>query len=572
MENNRAWHLARYHQRRTEFFADKACKECGAKTDLELDHIDPTLKKRRGDHRLWTWSAARREAEIAKCQVLCKPCHLAKSIAEGSVAPVTHGTRNRYRAGCRCPLCIEWEHRNNLRRRLTRKARRIAEGVVKTVGRPRKVIRPAGIEPATLCLEDGTQSFQETSEDYPSDTNPGLHKPKLCFIFLALALHFLTLQSFALSESVGGEMPRSKTGSVFQLKNGTWWARVSFKDELGIRRERWRRAENKTDAKDKRDGLLADLREHGPLAMASDRVSFAELAEYYEKQYLVPAEYRDGRKVHGLRAYDRYKSLLSPLKKYFGTKRLRSLTYGDLRNYRLMRLRSKNSRDANKLLSVATVNRELSLLRRLLSIAQQQRWLLHDLFKQGEALITAADEKPRERTLSPAEESRLLAQCVGPRLHLRGLVICGLDTGMRRGEILLLRWEDVGLDAGMITVRAMHTKTLRERQLGITARLGVELRRIYAERIDRPNERVFGLESNFKRSWGTACKNAGIADLRFHDLRHTFATRLAEAGFTDALIARLLGHSQSARMTFRYTNLTQDTARKAAEILGGRMK
>lgn len=430
----------------------------------------------------------------------------------------------------------------------------------------RRVMLPARFQRATFRLGgDGSLS-------------PALFPARVvsCLLLALLSVAILHSRSLAVSRvdscSLGlldrVSVPRQRTGVVFEDENGRWWARVRYTDELGRRREKRKLGRNKTDANDKRNDLLAELKKEGVAAAGNDRMSFEDLAAYYEKNYLNPAEYRDGRKISGVRNPAKFKSMLKILRAHFGKKRLRSLTYGDLRNFRLARLRAKNQRDDKKPLAVATVNRELSLLRRLLSIAQQQRWLLHDLFKQGEALITAADEKPRERTLSPAEEGRLLAQCVGPRLHLYGLVVCGLDTGMRRGEILLLRWEDVDLDAGMITVRAMHTKTLRERQLGITARLKVELRRIYAERVDRPNERVFGLESNFKRSWGTACKNAGITDLRFHDLRHTFATRLAEAGFTDALIARLLGHSQSARMTFRYTNLTQDTARKAAEILG----
>ena len=92
------------------------------------------------------------------------------------------------------------------------------------------------------------------------------------------------------------------------------------------------------------------------------------------------------------------------------------------------------------------------MLRRMLGIARQQRWMIYDIFTEGEALITTADEKSRDRVLSKDEEKRLLAECVGPRLHLRPLVIAGIDTGMRRGELLLLRWEDVNFERGKIVI------------------------------------------------------------------------------------------------------------------------
>lgn len=64
--------------RRANFFADKACVRCGSAEQLELDHIDPEQKV---SHRIWSWSQERRDAEIAKCQVLCAECHKAKSAA-----------------------------------------------------------------------------------------------------------------------------------------------------------------------------------------------------------------------------------------------------------------------------------------------------------------------------------------------------------------------------------------------------------------------------------------------------------------------------------------------------------
>lgn len=75
-EFNREW----VAKRRREWFADKACVRCGSNEDLQLDHVDPKLKV---DHRIWSWSKERRDAETAKCQVLCYPCHITKTITAG---------------------------------------------------------------------------------------------------------------------------------------------------------------------------------------------------------------------------------------------------------------------------------------------------------------------------------------------------------------------------------------------------------------------------------------------------------------------------------------------------------
>lgn len=102
-EYQRKWMAAR----RFEFFKDKCCVVCGSTDSLELDHIDPREKVH---HRIWSWSAERRDAEIAKCQVLCRQCHIAKSIEQLPIThgyvPYQHGSKSMYdRHNCRCAAC-----------------------------------------------------------------------------------------------------------------------------------------------------------------------------------------------------------------------------------------------------------------------------------------------------------------------------------------------------------------------------------------------------------------------------------------------------------------------------------
>jgi 5-methylcytosine-specific restriction endonuclease McrA len=99
------------------------CQRCGATENLEVDHIERHTKV---DHKVWSWSQARREAELAKCQVLCESCHLEKTLAEipGRVCGTNSAYVDRNGKGCRCPECTaahaqaarEYRARKNMRK------------------------------------------------------------------------------------------------------------------------------------------------------------------------------------------------------------------------------------------------------------------------------------------------------------------------------------------------------------------------------------------------------------------------------------------------------------------------
>lgn len=94
-------------RRRAEFFNGKSCVYCGSTSGLQLDHIDPLKKV---NHKIWSWSEARRNAELAKCQVLCEPCHRAKTAVDRTNAAMQkHGTYYmRWIVGCGCDECKEY--------------------------------------------------------------------------------------------------------------------------------------------------------------------------------------------------------------------------------------------------------------------------------------------------------------------------------------------------------------------------------------------------------------------------------------------------------------------------------
>lgn len=88
----------RRRARRAEFFADKACVDCGSTSELELDHVDPNTK---AGHDVWLWSEARRIEEIAKCVVRCRTCHQERHASERR----RHGINAYNQRGCRCEIC-----------------------------------------------------------------------------------------------------------------------------------------------------------------------------------------------------------------------------------------------------------------------------------------------------------------------------------------------------------------------------------------------------------------------------------------------------------------------------------
>jgi integrase len=137
---------------------------------------------------------------------------------------------------------------------------------------------------------------------------------------------------------------------------------------------------------------------------------------------------------------------------------------------------------------------------------------------------------------------------------------------MRQGEIFSLRWRDVDFENGLLNIQAFHTKTMTERHVAMTTRLASVLDTLRASAPDNPNVRVFGINDNVKRSFTAARQDAGLQDVRFHDLRHTAATRLVGAHLPLPEVGRILGHTQ-ANTTYRYVNANVETAKRAAAAL-----
>jgi integrase len=328
-----------------------------------------------------------------------------------------------------------------------------------------------------------------------------------------------------------------------------------------------RRAENKSHGERILEDLRREYQDNGASSLDSHGMTFENLANYCISNYFCEAQYdTEGRKVAGVRGRAEALGLLKPLIERFGRKQLRAISHGDLVRYRADRLKTKTRRNTTR--SIATVNRELSKMRRMLNIAEREGWIIKSPFLKGDSLISVADEQQRERILSRVEEQRLLAACDTPkRNHLRALIIAALDTGARQGELFNLVWDNVDLEARTLRVTSYKGKTVQRRDVPITNRLLIELEKLRATKPDASGDSlVFGITDNVKWSFRAARKEAGLEDVRFHDLRHTAATRLIGLSISLAETGRILGHS-NPQTTYRYTNLTVETVKRAGLAL-----
>lgn len=156
--------------------------------------------------------------------------------------------------------------------------------------------------------------------------------------------------------------------------------------------------------------------------------------------------------------------------------------------------------------------------------------------------------------------------------HLRPMVLVALNTGLRRGELLSLQWADVNLSAKLLTVVAASAKSGHSRRIPLNAE-AVTVLKSWRERQHDTDGLVFpGADGkrmdNINRSWRNVSKVAKLVDFKFHDLRHSFASKLVQSGVDLYAVKELLGHSELS-MTEKYSHLAPDNLRAAVERVAG---
>jgi integrase len=161
--------------------------------------------------------------------------------------------------------------------------------------------------------------------------------------------------------------------------------------------------------------------------------------------------------------------------------------------------------------------------------------------------------------VSIVEEANLLKAAAD---HLKDIIVAALDTGMRRGEILHQRWEHVDFTRRLLFVTRSKTPEGEAREIPLTRRL---LTLLWSRR--QPEGLIFTFNQvairDIKTAWKRTLKNSGSRHIRFHDLRHTFNTRLLEAGVMQEVRMALMGHSNRERVHSIYTHVELPAKREA---------
>jgi integrase len=287
------------------------------------------------------------------------------------------------------------------------------------------------------------------------------------------------------------------------------------------------------------------------------QVTLNELAKKYVENFRTQRAFQSSKRY-----------LLAKVQEHFGEKRLSQITYLDLETYR--NKRKATPANGNKPRSDASVNREMALIGHMLSKSVEWGLLETSPFKKGKRLMFK-ENNHRLRFLTEAEIEALLTASDDLKAHspyLHPLVETALLTGMRRGELLSLKWEQIR--NGFIYLEAGMVKSGKGRQIPINDRLAEvfrEVRRgnqLKSEFVfcDFQGRRFYAV----KRSFTSACRRAGIEDFRFHDLRHTFASRLVMRGASLKAVQELLGHAD-LKMTMRYAHLSHEHLRDSVNLL-----
>lgn len=236
-----------------------------------------------------------------------------------------------------------------------------------------------------------------------------------------------------------------------------------------------------------------------------------------------------------------------------GQYRLADVTAALIVQHRNELLATKTRR--GKPMAPSTVVRYMAALSVALNVAVKDwEWLDDSPMRK---VSKPREPKGRERWLNDKERASLLDACwASTSRHLYTVVVLALSTGMRSGEMLGLRWDQIDLVHGQI--RLQDTKNGSSRSVPL-AGLALQLMQEHAKVRRLGTHLVFPGKDphnpvDLKKPWTTAVRKAKLVDFRFHDLRHSAASYLAMNGASTIEIAAILGHKTLA-MVKRYSHL-----------------
>lgn len=268
--------------------------------------------------------------------------------------------------------------------------------------------------------------------------------------------------------------------------------------------------------------------------------------------------FRPWAKTNYRSAPSRYESAIEVIKSRLGALTLREIAPITIERFKRTRLAEKTKRGGER--KPSSVNRELTYLSRILSLAKTDRLIREN---PAHSVACLAEAAHRTRVLAYEEEVMVLAWLDIHSPQSANAVRVALGTGMRRGEIVALRWNDLNWSRRIIQIRT--SKTGKPRTVPINRQ--VESALADQRQLTNGSDRVFGIcAERITAAFRKAARTCKLDDLRFHDLRHTAATRMGAAGVDAFTLAELLGHSD-IKQTRDYTHALDSEKRRAVEAL-----
>lgn len=336
---------------------------------------------------------------------------------------------------------------------------------------------------------------------------------------------------------------RYRIGTVYLRKypGGSESWGIEYRDQNGKRKQ-----EIVPNAHSKREALIAlnhsvqkVFNQQNDVVLPK-KINFCELAEFYIQDYAMVA--KDSWET------DVYR--LKNIKLFFKDIELHEITPGLIQKFRSSRLGDGISR--------STSNREITLLKKMFNVAIEEGYL--ETNPARKIKMFSEMDSVKDRILTEEEEPRLLAALAE---YLKPVVLIALHTGMRKGEILKLRWKNVDFLNRIIKVE--RTKSKKTRFIPINTFL---FRLLTEMKLHKEKHQLVYPFRTIQKAFGSARKRAGLEDFTFHDLRRTFGTRLLEGGVDIVTISKLYGHS-SVLVTQRYLHPKDQLSKEAVELLVG---
>jgi len=343
-------------------------------------------------------------------------------------------------------------------------------------------------------------------------------------------------------------MPRRTDGAGTLYQRGNiWWVKIRVDGRPVYESSK---SEKKADAIKLRDQLLAK-KARGEISAGSGNVLIGALLDDILKSDIKESS----RYIMG-------KVIAKNIRPFFGKLKAQRLTTDLMDKYRAKRRAEK--------VSDATVNRELSILRTSFHNARKRtppKVLVVPYFP------IVAETTIRKGFLTDEQHDKLLAEL--PE-ELKALYLTGYITGLRRGEITGIQWDQVDFEAGLITLAKGETKNDEARSVPI---LEGEMRELLtAAKKERdgkwPNSPwVFSRAGapilDFRWSWDEACARAGVPELKFHDLRRTAVRNMRRAGIPQVVRMKISGHKTDS-MERRYNIVDGADLDMARELMQNR--